>query len=147
MAHGTSPVSPDDIRAAAAVHSELGPDYSDAVVASFIDKVDKAVAARVEARLADLPQSQAGKPASRGRRLLTRRVARDVLAASAGALIVVGAVGLNDVTASQPKSPATGLAKNACLNARLPCAYISIGRTTRGIRFTLVEPYLRPVHH
>jgi hypothetical protein len=48
----TSPVSPEDIRAAAEVHKELGPEYSDAVVAAFIDKVDREVAARVEARLA-----------------------------------------------------------------------------------------------
>lgn len=48
----TSPVSPDDIRAAAAAHHELGPEYSDAVVAAFLERVDRAVAARVEARLA-----------------------------------------------------------------------------------------------
>ena len=61
----TSPVSPEDIRAAAAVHEELGPDYSDAVVASFLDKVDREVAARVEARLAGTPHA---RPAQRGSR-------------------------------------------------------------------------------
>ena len=60
----TSPVSPEDIRAAAYVHEELGPDYSDAVVASFLDKVDREVAARVEARMAGAPQA---RPAQRGR--------------------------------------------------------------------------------
>lgn len=54
----TSPVSADDIRAAAEAQRELGPEYSDAVVASFIDKDDKAVAARVEARLAVLARSK-----------------------------------------------------------------------------------------
>ena len=49
----TSPVDPEDIRAAAEVHQELGPEYNDAVVAAFLDKVDRAVAARVEARLAE----------------------------------------------------------------------------------------------
>jgi hypothetical protein len=39
-------VSAEDIRAAAEVHRELGPDYSDAAVASFIDKVDRPLAAR-----------------------------------------------------------------------------------------------------
>jgi hypothetical protein len=34
----SSPVSPADIRAAAGVHEELGPEYSDAVVASFLAK-------------------------------------------------------------------------------------------------------------
>jgi hypothetical protein len=50
---GTSPVSPEDIRAAAAAHQELGPDYSDAIVASFIEKVDREVEARVRVRLAE----------------------------------------------------------------------------------------------
>ncbi len=49
----TSPVDPEDIRAAAEVYQELGPEYHDAVVAAFLDKVDRAVAARVEARLAE----------------------------------------------------------------------------------------------
>jgi hypothetical protein len=47
-----SPLSAEDIRAAAEVHRELGPEYSDAVVASFLDKVDREIAARVDARLA-----------------------------------------------------------------------------------------------
>jgi hypothetical protein len=66
----TSPLDPQDIRAAAEVHSELGPEYSDEVIAAFIDRVDRAVAARVEARLAT---ERRGQPARRGghRRLLT----------------------------------------------------------------------------
>src|SRR5271170_1719289 len=51
-----SPLSPQEIRAAAEAHAELGPEYSDAVVASFLDRVDRAVAARVDARLADMRQ-------------------------------------------------------------------------------------------
>jgi hypothetical protein len=94
----TSPVSAQDIRAAAETHRELGPDYSDAVVASFIDKVDRAVAARVEARLADREQQE---PTRRGRRPLARRLARDLLALSAGALVAVGAVGLHAAAARQ----------------------------------------------
>jgi hypothetical protein len=81
-AWSTSAVSPDDVHAAAEVHRELGPEYSDAVVASFIDKVDRAVAARVEARLAEQAQSAPARRAKRGHRPLARRVARDVLAAS-----------------------------------------------------------------
>ena len=53
----TSPVSPDDIRAAAAAHHELGPEYSDAAVAAFLERVDRAIAARVEARLATMRQA------------------------------------------------------------------------------------------
>jgi hypothetical protein len=58
----TSPLSPDDIRAAAEAHRELGPEYSDEVVASFLDKVDREVAARVEARLASTPQAAPANP-------------------------------------------------------------------------------------
>jgi hypothetical protein len=47
-----SPLSPREIRAAAAAHDELGPEYSDAVVASFLEKVDREIDARVDARLA-----------------------------------------------------------------------------------------------
>jgi beta-lactamase regulating signal transducer with metallopeptidase domain len=61
----TSALSPEDIRAAAAVHRELGPEYSDAVVASFLEKVDREIAARVEARMAGVPQA---RPAQRDRR-------------------------------------------------------------------------------
>lgn len=48
----TSPLSPDDIRAAAEVHAELGPEYRDAVVESFLEKIDDEIAARIDARLA-----------------------------------------------------------------------------------------------
>ena len=40
-----SPLSRQEIYAAAAAHDELGPEYSDAVVASFIEKVDKEIGA------------------------------------------------------------------------------------------------------
>jgi hypothetical protein len=70
-AHMTdSRLSPEEIRAAAEVHRELGPEYSDAVVASFLEKVDREVAARVEARLAGMPRTEPAKPGSR-RMLLT----------------------------------------------------------------------------
>jgi hypothetical protein len=51
-----SPLSPQEIRAAAAAHDELGPEYSDAVVASFLEKVDQEIDARVNARLAGVRQ-------------------------------------------------------------------------------------------
>jgi hypothetical protein len=47
-----SRLSAQDIRAAAEVHRELGPDYDDAVVESFLSKIDKHIEARVEQRLA-----------------------------------------------------------------------------------------------
>ncbi len=57
----TSPLSPDDIRAAAEASAELGPDYRDAVVESFLAKIDNEIGARIDARLAATP---ARKPAA-----------------------------------------------------------------------------------
>ena len=51
---GDSPLSAQDIRAAAEVHRELGPDYGDAVVQSFLAKIDKHIEDRVEQRLASV---------------------------------------------------------------------------------------------
>jgi hypothetical protein len=47
-----SSLTPDEIRAAAEVHSELGPNYRDAVIDSFLDKVGREIDARVDARVA-----------------------------------------------------------------------------------------------
>jgi hypothetical protein len=70
-AHMTdSPLSPQEIRVAAEVHRELGPEYSDAVVASFLEKVDREITARVEARLAEMLPTAPAKTDSR-RTLLT----------------------------------------------------------------------------
>lgn len=110
----TSAVSAEDIRAAAEVHRELGPDYSDAVVASFIDKVDSAVAARVEARLADRTRPKPRGPARLRERRLAQRVARDVLAASVGAAVAVGAIGLHEVTSPHAQPSASRPAKGPC---------------------------------
>src|SRR5215469_3144749 len=100
-----SPVSPEDIRAAAEVHHELGPEYSDAVVAAFIDKVDREVAARVEARLASTAGTRRARHAVR--RPLLRGMAIGVCA---GALTVAG-IGLavprgTSVSRSQTARPA-----------------------------------------
>jgi hypothetical protein len=48
----TSPLSPDEIRAAAETHHELPPEYQNAVIESFLDRVGKEIDARVDARLA-----------------------------------------------------------------------------------------------
>jgi hypothetical protein len=47
-----SPLSAEDIRASAQVHRELGPDYGDAVVESFLAKIDRHIEERIEQRLA-----------------------------------------------------------------------------------------------
>ena len=48
----TAPLTPEEIRAAAQVHRELGPEYSDAVVESFLERVNQQISARIDARLA-----------------------------------------------------------------------------------------------
>lgn len=59
---GDPSLSPDEIRAAAEVHSELGPDYQDAVVESFLEKIDKEVGARIDAQLAATRQALTRTP-------------------------------------------------------------------------------------
>jgi hypothetical protein len=66
----TSPLSSQEIRAAAEAHRDLGPEYHDAVVESFLAKVEKEIDARVEARLADSP------PRARSRQLDPATLAR-----------------------------------------------------------------------
>jgi acetyl-CoA acetyltransferase len=58
------PIGPDDIRAAAEVHAELGPDYRDAVLESFLDRVNSEIDARVDQRLAAAQQPQAQRQRS-----------------------------------------------------------------------------------
>lgn len=53
-----SPLSSQEIRAAAEAHRELGPEYDDAVVESFLARIDKVIEARVDARLADRPKAR-----------------------------------------------------------------------------------------
>ena len=58
-------MSPEELRAAAETHHELGPGYRDAVIESFLDKVGREIDARVDARLA---QQQGGQLPARYRR-------------------------------------------------------------------------------
>jgi hypothetical protein len=48
----TSSLEPDEVRAAAELHRELDPEYRDAVVESFVDRLGKEIDARVDNRLA-----------------------------------------------------------------------------------------------
>lgn len=54
----TSPLSPDDIRAAAEVHAELAPEYRNAVVESFLARIDNEIRARIDAQLETTPRVQ-----------------------------------------------------------------------------------------
>jgi hypothetical protein len=81
-----SPLSPEEIRAAAAAHHELGPDYSDAVVEAFLEKVDKELAARIEAHLTSAapPRQRRATVVTRGQRSVSLN---GVTLAAAGAAI------------------------------------------------------------
>jgi len=84
-----SPLSPKEIRAAAAAHDELGPEYSDAVVASFLEKVDKEITARVDARLARVHQPE--PPAELdNRRTLLKGIAVGIGVSGISAIVVGG---------------------------------------------------------
>ena len=83
-----SPLSRQEIHAAAAAHDELGPEYSDAVVASFLEKVDKEIDARVDARLAG--RRQPAPPAVRDDRRTLLKGAAIGIGASGIAFLVVG---------------------------------------------------------
>jgi hypothetical protein len=100
----TSPLSPQEIRAAAEAHKELGPEYSDAVVESFLERVDREIdarvdarlaAARVDARLGPAPREQAAvQPAQpSGRRTLLTGVAIGIFVTGVPSLLVAQSAG------------------------------------------------------
>ena len=66
----TPHVSAQDLRAAAEAHQELGPEYSDAIIDSFLEKIEARLDERVNARLAELnPRRRRSLPRlSRARR-------------------------------------------------------------------------------
>ena len=83
------PLSREGIYAAAAAHDELGPEYSDAVVASFLERVDKEIDARVDARLTGMRQP--APPAERDDlRTLLKGVAIGIVASGVAFFAVGG---------------------------------------------------------
>jgi hypothetical protein len=80
-----SPLSAQDVRAAAEVHRELGADYGDAVVESFLAKIDKHIEARVEQRLASVT-----RPARRPVDAVRLRKHRTALAGAAAGSVAAG---------------------------------------------------------
>jgi hypothetical protein len=80
-----TPLSAADVRAAAEVHRELGPDYSDAVVESFLARIDEHIEARVEQRTGRV-QTRRRRPADPAR--LSKR--RTVYAAFVAGSVVAG---------------------------------------------------------
>ena len=84
-----SALSAQEIRAAAEAHDELGPEYSDAVVASFLQRVDDEISARAHARLAGMRQPEPPPAAVDDRRALLKGVVVG-LGVSGIAVFVVG---------------------------------------------------------
>jgi hypothetical protein len=58
------PLAPEDVRAAAGAHHELGAPYSDAVIESFLERIDQKIDARLDARVG---QHQGGDRTARTR--------------------------------------------------------------------------------
>jgi hypothetical protein len=79
-----STLSAEDVRAAAEVHGELGPDYSDAVVESFLSRIDEHIEARVEQRVGRV-KTRRRKPADPARLSKQRTAAAGF---AAGSLVV-----------------------------------------------------------
>lgn len=67
MSVSSSSLTPDEVRAAAETHNELGKDYSAAVIESFLEKVGSEIDARVDARLTRYP-GPAQAPAAKARK-------------------------------------------------------------------------------
>jgi hypothetical protein len=85
----TSPLSPQEIRAAAEAHKELGPEYSDAVIESFLERVDREITARVDARLGPVSREQPVQPAqSNSRRTLLTGVAIGIFVTGVPSMMV-----------------------------------------------------------
>lgn len=80
------PLSAQDLRAAAEAHRELGPEYSDAVVDSFLEKIQTRIDERVNARLAEMVPPR--------KRLLARLSADRRRSLLTGMAIGVGGIGV-----------------------------------------------------
>lgn len=88
----TSPLPMDEIRAAAATYHELDPEYGDAVLASFLEKVDQQIAATADRAVA----ARLGHEARPERARLDRR--RTLLAGVAIGAAVTGIPSLDIAT-------------------------------------------------
>jgi hypothetical protein len=90
----TSPFSSQEIRAAAAAHKELGPEYGDAVIESFLERVDREITARVDARLGPVSREQPVQSAqSNSRRTLLTGVAIGIFVAGVPSMMVAASAG------------------------------------------------------
>ncbi|HXB49458.1 MAG TPA: hypothetical protein VNW50_16975 [Streptosporangiaceae bacterium] len=127
-----SRLSPEEIRAAAEVHNELSPEYRDAVVASFLEKVDVEIAARIDARLAGVvvagPHSVARPRTSAG----SRRGLLQGLAIGFGAATVPLLWFWDQGTRGPGQHPVRALVLLACLAIAVTCGARGFIRRGRG---------------
>ena len=94
LTHEHIPLDPQEIRAAAETHKELGPEYSDAVIESFLERVDREITARVDARLGPVSREQPVQPAqSNSRRTLLTGVMIGILVAGVPSYLVAAGAG------------------------------------------------------
>ena|SRR5271165_861947 len=136
-----SPLSPDEIRAAAEVHHELGPEYSDAVVASFLEKLDGEIAARIDARLAEAVFARPGRVARPRFAVGSRRGLLQGMAIGLGAA-TVSLVWFWDLGSRGPgQHPLRALALLVCLAIAVTCA--ARGFLPRGPRAARPDAHLR----
>jgi hypothetical protein len=90
----TSPLSPEEIRAAAAAHQELGPEYGNAAIESFLERVDQEITARVDARLGPVSRERPVQPAqSNGRRTLLAGVAIGIFVTGVPSVMIAASAG------------------------------------------------------
>jgi hypothetical protein len=66
---GDSELEREDVEALLQVRRELGPSYDEALVDSFADRIERAVAARVDAQVAAARAAQAQQASAGGRQL------------------------------------------------------------------------------
>jgi hypothetical protein len=89
-----STLDPQEIRAAAETHKELGPEYSDAVIESFLERVDREITARIDACLGPVPREQPAPPAqSNSRRTLLTGVAIGIVVTGVPSVAVAASAG------------------------------------------------------
>ncbi|WP_433336709.1 hypothetical protein [Spirillospora sp. CA-294931] len=77
----------DDLRAAVAARRELGPDFEPEIVESFLERLDHAIEARVDAQVG-ARLAEAAEPAREG------TPAEVVFASMLGGLLATGVIGL-----------------------------------------------------
>jgi type VI protein secretion system component VasF len=89
-------MSPEEIRAAFEVHRELPPEYADAVVDSFIERMSREISAQVDARVAAI-EPAASREVISTRRAGSRRAPLKIAEACIAVVALATLVGMSHV--------------------------------------------------